>query len=184
MALSAHDQQVSVNNKQFIPSIDRAEISSRVQELGAQITADYADKKPVLIGVLNGSFIFLADLAREINLECTIDFIKVGSYGESTSSCGDVKLVQDINCSIADRDIIIVEDIVETGLTLKFLIEHLSSKNPRSIKIVTLLHKNVTPLSFNVDYVGFDIAPEFVIGYGLDYAQLARNLKDIYKLAE
>ncbi len=134
--------------------------------------------------MLNGSFIFLADLAREINLECTIDFIKVGSYGESTSSCGDVKLVQDINCSIADRDIIIVEDIVETGLTLKFLIEHLSSKNPRSIKIVTLLHKNVTPLSFNVDYVGFDIAPEFVIGYGLDYAQLARNLKDIYKLAE
>jgi hypoxanthine phosphoribosyltransferase len=155
-----------------------------VAELGAQITTDYVGKKPVLIGVLNSAFVFLADLARAIDLECTIDFIKVGSYDESTTSAGAVKLIQDIKCSITGRDVIIVEDVIETGLTMQFLIEHLSKANPRSIRIAALLHKNITPLDLPIDYVGFNIAPEFVIGYGLDYAQAARNLKDIYKLAE
>ena len=184
MGLLAKDQQVTVLDKTFTPSISHTTISARVAQLGAQITTDYAGKKPILIGVLNGAFIFLADLARTIDLECTIDFIKVGSYGDSTTSAGAVKLIQDIKCSITDRDVIIVEDIIETGLTMKFLIDHLTQLHPRSIRIATLLHKNVTPLEFSVDYVGFDIAPEFVIGYGLDYAHAARNLKDIYKLAE
>lgn len=184
IGLLAKDQQLTVLDKTFIPSITHSTISTRVAELGAQITADYAGKKPILIGVLNGAFIFLADLARAIDLECTIDFIQVGSYGESTSSSGSVKLIQDIKHSITGRDVIIVEDIVETGLTIQFLLEHLRAANPSSIRVATLLHKNVGPLNFTVDYVGFSIKPEFVIGYGLDYAHTARNLKDIYKLAD
>ena len=181
---SAQDQRVTVNKKEFGVSIPHTTIEKRVQELGAQIKKDYEGKTPIFIGVLSGAFMFLADLVRAADMDCEIDFIKIGSYGDSDVSSGKVDLAKGLSRCIADRDIIIVEDIVETGTSMKFLLEHLGQLNPRSIRIVTLLYKNVTELKFDIDYVGFNIAPEFVIGYGLDYAQAGRNLKDIYALVQ
>lgn len=180
----AQNEPIIVNGKKFSISIPHTKIETRVQELGKQITNDYAEKKPIFIGVLNGAFMFLSDLVRAVNIDCEIDFMKISSYGNETESSGTIKLSQSVSRCIADRDVIIVEDIVETGNSIDFLLKHLQELNPRSIRIATLLHKNVSKLNFDIDYVGFNIAPEFVIGYGLDYAQEARNLKDIYSLVQ
>lgn len=157
-------------------------IETRVKQLAAEINADFAGKAPILIGVLNGSFIFMADLVREISIECEVDFIKISSY-EGTSSQGTVHLLKDISADITGRDIIIVEDIVDSGLTMNFLMSRLEGAGPTTISVATLLFKKeVARLTFELDYVGFTISKDYVVGYGLDFDQKMRNLKGIYRL--
>lgn len=159
--------------------ISKEEIQKKVQSLGAQINEHYrdADAQLVLIGVLKGSIIFLADLCREIDLPLELEMMGVSSYGEATKSSGEVRITQDLVRPIKDKHVLIVEDIFDTGLTLKYLMENLKSREPKSIKICTLLRKN-TPnqAEIKLDFVGFSIPNEFVVGYGLDVAEKLRNL--------
>jgi hypoxanthine phosphoribosyltransferase len=173
---------VQVHDKIFTPFITAAQIQQRVAEMGALINAEYAGKKPLLIGVLNGSVIFMADLLRHIHSACEIGFIRVSSY-QGTSSSGAVKNVMGLNDDLTGRDVIIVEDIIDTGDTAVYLIEEIRKKNPASLKFATILFKPAA-LKHNLqpDYVGFEIPPAFVVGYGLDYDGLGRNLADIYQL--
>jgi hypoxanthine phosphoribosyltransferase len=173
---------VQVHDKIFTPFITAAQIQARVAEMGAEIDREYAGKKPLLIGVLNGSVIFMADLLRNIKTACEIGFIRVSSY-HGTESTGSVKSVMGLSDDLTGRDIIIVEDIIDTGDTAVYLIDEIKKKNPASIRFATILFKpaalrqNVRP-----DYVGFEIPPAFVVGYGLDYDGLGRNYADIYQL--
>lgn len=164
--------------------ISAEQIGERVGELGREISSRYAnpaDGKPLhLIGVLNGAFVFLADLARAIGGDVTIDFIQASSYGASTASSGEVRVERDIHADIAGRDVLLVEDIIDTGLTAAFLIERLRRQGPRSIEIVALLNKparRTRPIE--AAYIGFDIPDQFVVGYGLDFDQRYRNLPSI-----
>lgn len=160
--------------------ISEEQIQQRIKELGAQITKDYEDKKLLLVGILNGCVYFMTDLSREINKLLQIDFMVVSSYGNSTSTSGVVKIIKDLNRSIEGFDVLIVEDIVDTGLTLSYIKDVLSARRPNSVKICTLVNKiGRRKVDIDVDYVGFEIPDEFVIGYGLDYAEKYRNLKDI-----
>ena len=158
--------------------ISEGDIKARVQMLGAQISADYADKDDlVLIGVLKGAFIFLADLSRTLTIPRHIEFIAVSSYGFSSEQSGAVRLVMDVRANIEGRHILIVEDIVDTGHTLFYLHNMLKSRNPASIRTAALLHKeHMTEVDIEVDYVGFTIGDEWVVGYGLDYAERDRTL--------
>jgi hypoxanthine phosphoribosyltransferase len=175
---------IKINGDIFEPFITEAQIRNRIKELAAQINTDYAGRVPIFIGVLNGSFIFLSDLIREVTVDCEIDFFKLSSYGDAKISSGQVTLLKDLNCQVAGRDIIVVEDIVDSGLSIAFIKNIIEKENPKSLKLVSLLLKKGVPkIDFPVDYVGFEIPPDFVIGYGLDYAQKVRNLKSIYKLA-
>lgn len=152
-------------------------LRERVAALGAQITADYAGKEPIIVSVLRGSFTFMADLTRSIDLPCTVDFISVSSYGVGTSSSGQVKIVKDLSESIEGRDLIIVEDILDSGNTLDYLRNVLMARKPASIRICTLLDKpERREKDIQADYVGFNIPNAFVVGYGLDYAERYRNL--------
>jgi hypoxanthine phosphoribosyltransferase len=161
--------------------LSESEIKHRIKELGQQITEDYQDKDVVLVGALTGSFIFMADICREIELNCEIAFLKISSYGYRTTTSGKVTLQNDIKTDIHGKDVIIVEDIVDTGISLSFLTNHLSKFRPNSIKIVALLNKpEAHHKELTIDYIGFDIKNEFVIGYGLDFANKKRNLKNIY----
>ena len=156
------------------------QIQTRILELGKQITEEYAGREPHLVGVLKGACPFMTDLAQAIDLSVTLDFIAVSSYGKSTKSTGEVKLVKDLDQGLEGRDLLIVEDIVDTGLTLNYLSNLLGSRGPRSLKVATLLSKPARRLvEVHVDYVGFKIEDEFVVGYGLDYNERYRNLKDI-----
>ncbi|RPI01669.1 MAG: hypoxanthine phosphoribosyltransferase [Ignavibacteriae bacterium] len=175
---------VKIKGDTFEPFITEEQIQKRIRELAAHINADYAGKTPIFIGVLNGSFIFLADLIREIQVDCEIDFFKLSSYGDAKISSGQVTLLKDLNCEVAGRDILVVEDIVDSGLSIAFIKNIIEKEKPKSLKFVTLLIKKGVPkIDFPVDYVGFEIPPDFVIGYGLDYAQKVRNLKSIYRLS-
>ena len=168
--------------EEYIPE---NKISERIRELAAEINNDYKGKNPIFIGILNGSFIFIADLIREIKVDCEIDFLKLSSYGDDKISSGEVRLLKDLNCQIENRDIIIVEDIVDSGLSVKFIKNIIEEKKPSSLKFISLLFKkNVSNLDFKIDYIGFNIKNDFVIGYGLDYAQKYRNLKAIYVLKQ
>lgn len=154
-----------------------AQLRQRVKELGAQITADYAGKEPVLASVLRGSYIFMADLTRAIDLPVTVDFMAVSSYGAGTKSSGQVEIKKDLSDSIEGRDLIIVEDILDSGNTLFYLMEILKARKPASIRICTLMDKpdrRTQPIV--ADYVGFEIPDAFVVGYGLDYDEKYRNL--------
>ncbi|MCX7877817.1 MAG: hypoxanthine phosphoribosyltransferase [Ignavibacteria bacterium] len=165
--------------------ISGSEIRKRVKELGKKITSDYRGKVPILIGVLNGSFIFISDLAREIKLQVEIDFLKLSSYGDSKISSGDVKLLKELNCQVEGRDIIVVEDIIDSGLSASFIKKIIEKQNPASLQFVTLLFKKgISNLDFKIKYKGFVIPNKFVVGYGLDYAQKYRNLKHIYILKD
>jgi hypoxanthine phosphoribosyltransferase len=156
------------------------QIQARVLEMGAQLTADYSGREPHLVGVLKGACPFMTDLAQAMDLPLTLDYIAVSSYGRATKSTGEVKLVKDLDQGLEGRDLLVVEDIVDTGLTLNYLTNLLGARGPRSLKIVTLLSKPARRLvSVHVDYVGFTIEDEFVVGYGLDYNERYRNLKDI-----
>ena len=152
-------------------------IAARVRELGAAITRDYAEGSVVLVCVLKGSFIFAADLARAIDLPLRIDFLGVRSYGEGTESSGVVQITQDLSRPIAHEDVILVEDIVDTGLTIAHLMDLFRTRNPRSVKVCSLLHKPARArVQVKVDYLGFTIEDRFVVGYGLDFAEKYRNL--------
>ena len=157
-------------------------VPKRVKEIAADISQKYEGDAPILIGILNGSFIFCADLMREMDIDCEIDFIKVSSY-TGTQSVGTVKLRKDISADITNRHVVIVEDIIDSGLTIKFIKDRMLEAGPKSVAIVTLLMKpDIAKLDFDIDWVGFEIPPEFVVGYGLDYDQLFRNLKGVYRL--
>jgi hypoxanthine phosphoribosyltransferase len=160
--------------------LDSETIQKRVHELGAQITRDYRGKTPHLVGILKGACIFHADLVRAIDLGVSFDFIAVGSYGDSTKSSGEVRLLKDLDESLEGRDVLLVEDILDTGLTLHYLLQNLDSRGPKSLKVVALLNKpSRHRIQVPVDYVGFDIPDRFVVGYGLDFNQRYRNLADI-----
>lgn len=175
------DEIVYINSEKFKILIPEEEIKRRVKELGQQISRDYAGSTPIFIGVLNGSVIFFADLIREVKIDCEIDFLKLSSYGDEKISSGRVKLLKDLDCQVTGRDIIVVEDIIDSGLSIKFIKNLIMLKNPKSLRIVTLLYKrNRAQVDFDIDYIGFEIGDEFVIGYGLDYAQRGRNLRAIY----
>ncbi|MCQ1530580.1 hypoxanthine phosphoribosyltransferase [Lutispora saccharofermentans] len=166
-----------MNNDILKILISQDEIKEKVKELGQLITKDYKDKDLMVIGILKGCIVFLSDLIREINLPLTMDFMVVSSYGSSTKSSGVVRIVKDLEKDIAGKDILIVEDIVDTGLTLSYLVEYLKSRNASSVKICTLLEKpDRRKAEVDLEYVGFHIPDEFVVGYGLDYAELYRNL--------
>jgi hypoxanthine phosphoribosyltransferase len=170
--------------------ISRQEIAKRVSELGAQITKDFANQSVILVGVLKGAAIFLSDLARQINLDATFEFIGVSSYGNRPTptqelksgwdSTGEVRLTKDVDQTIKDKNIILVEDILDTGLTMTYLKRMLQARQPRALKVAALLDKpSRRKLPLEGDYVGFKIPDEFVVGYGLDYAEKYRNLADI-----
>ena len=162
------------------PLYSREQIQKRVRELAAQISKDFRGEPLVLVGVLKGACIFLADLARSIELDCAFDFVAVSSYGGNTHSSGEVRLVKDVDGSMKGRNVILVEDILDTGLTLSYLKQVLTAHEPRAFKIATLLDKpsrRVQPIE--ADYVGFSIPDHFVVGYGMDHAERYRNLPDL-----
>ena len=163
--------------------IEASAIRQRVQELGAQITADYHGKSPHLIGVLKGATIFHADLVRAIDLAVSVDFIAVASYGSGIKTSGEVRILKDLDESVEGKDVLLVEDILDTGLTLHYLLENLQSRNPRSLRIVSLLSKPSRRLiEVQAEYVGFEVPDKFVVGYGLDFDQRYRNLPYICEL--
>ncbi|MDO5549051.1 MAG: hypoxanthine phosphoribosyltransferase [Eubacteriales bacterium] len=153
------------------------EIAEKVKEIGAQISKDYAGKNPLIISVLRGSFVFMADLVRAITVPCEVDFLSVSSYGSGTVSSGEVKIVKDFENSVADRHVIVVEDILDSGRTLSYLMNTLRTRGVASLSLCTFLDKpdrRVVPVE--VDYCGFQVPDEFIVGYGLDYDQRFRNL--------
>ena len=157
--------------------LDANSVSSRVAELGAQLSADYADRDPVLVSVLKGALVFLADLMRAMDGPSSIDLMEVSSYGAETETSGQVRILKDLSRPIEGRDVIIVEDIIDTGLTLNYLLRYLWERNPTSISICCLLDKPARRLvEIPIDYIGFTIPDRFVIGYGLDYDERYRNL--------
>ncbi len=152
-------------------------LEKRVAEIGAQITKDYAGKNLMIIGILKGSNIFTSDLVRQIDLPLKMDFMVVSSYGNATESSGIVRIIKDLDESVEDYHLLIVEDIIDSGLTLHYLKKNLLSRNPQSVKICTLLDKpSRRKQNVEVDYVGFDVPDQFIVGYGIDYAELYRNL--------
>lgn len=175
---------VKIIDKTFKTSITEAQIKQRVKELGRQISQDMEGKNPLLLGVLNGSFVFAADLLREITIPCEISFVKLASY-EGILSTGEVTEIMGLNEDISGRTVIIVEDIVETGCTMKQMLDSLSVRRPKAVHICSLFLKpDKLKVPLDVDYVAFSIPNEFIVGYGLDYNQYGRGLKEIYTLVE
>ncbi|MEM1327522.1 MAG: hypoxanthine phosphoribosyltransferase [Bacteroidota bacterium] len=177
------DTTMQIGDLSFRPFIEEKKLQQRVAELGQQIGKDYEGKRPIFLCILNGSFIFTADLVRSANIECEIAFMKLSSY-EGTASTGHVKTIFGLQIPIENRHVIIVEDIVDTGRTMKKLLEDLNAMNPASLKITTLLLKPdaLQYTDLDLDYVGFEIEDRFVVGYGLDYDGLGRNWKMIYQV--
>jgi hypoxanthine phosphoribosyltransferase len=179
MTMSAEDPLIG---EILVPS---DELDRRVAELGAEVSRDYQDRDLVLVGVLKGAVIFIADLIRHLTVPCELDFMAVSSYGSSTDSSGVVRILKDLEASIEGRDVLIVEDIIDSGLTLQYLLRNLRARGPRSLEVCALLTK---PERRRVDlptrYVGFEIPDRFAIGYGLDYNQRYRNLRYVAALRE
>lgn len=174
---------MTIKDKEFAPFIESKRIQETVAQLAARLNEDYADKNPLLLAVLNGSFMFAADLMRNMNIQAEITFIRLSSYNRTRSS-GRVKELIGLEENIFGRHLIIVEDIVDTGLTIRHLLDELQELGPKSLEIATLLHKSAaTKEPLTLKYVGFDIPQKFVVGYGLDYDGQGRNLNDIYSLA-
>ena len=156
------------------------DLQQRIAELGKEITNDYQDRPPLLVGVLKGAFVFMSDLARAIELPVEFDFMAVSSYGSATRTSGVVRIVKDLEIDLTDRDVLIVEDIVDSGLTLAYLRKNLEARFPASLEICALLVKEGLQKSdLDIKYVGFSIPPDFVVGYGLDVAERYRNLADV-----
>lgn len=165
--------------------LSEEQIQNRVAEMADRLSEQFGDKCPILIGVLNGSFMFMADLVRRMEIDFEVDFIKISSYGSETSSSGTVRLLKDISADITGRDVVIVEDIVDTGLTVKFLRSRMEEAGPTSVTFVTLFLKHeIAKLDFPIDYVGFNIPNRFVVGYGLDVDQKLRGLRSLYAFKE
>ena len=163
--------------QQLEPLISTEQIARRVREMGEQIERDYQNKELVLLGVLKGSYMFISDLARSIDLPLSIDFIGLSSYGEATESSGVVKITSDLAKPIENKHVLIVEDIVDTGLTMRYLLDNLATRRPASVKLCTLLHKpSRARTRIPIDYLGFQIEDRFVVGYGLDHEDKYRNV--------
>ncbi|KAB7731710.1 hypoxanthine phosphoribosyltransferase [Rudanella paleaurantiibacter] len=175
---------LTIHDKTFVPFIAANDIQQRITDLAAQINQEYHDKKPLMVVVLNGAVLFAADLFRQLTMPCEITFIRVSSYTQ-TSSTGHLKQILGLGESITDRDLIVVEDIVDTGLTLGDVCDQLREHKPASLAVATLLFKpEALKRPLKLDYVGFEIENRFVLGYGLDYDGLGRNTKDIFVLSE
>ena len=179
------NEKLIIGSDCFVPLLTEEVLQKRIRELGEIISNDYKEKVPVFIGVLNGSFLFLSDLIKNVNIDCEVDFFKLSSYGDAKISSGTVKLIKELNCDVTGRDIIIVEDIVDSGLSMKYIEELIAPHKPASMRVASLLLKPKS-LRYNVkiDYIGFEIPSKFVIGYGLDYAKKYRNLRSIYVLSD
>lgn len=163
----------------------KEEIREKVTELASRIGEDYADKDPVLVGVMKGSFVFVSDIVRELDAKAELDFIWTSSYGTKKFSSGEVKIMKDLDVSISGRDVLIIEDIVDTAVTVSFIVEHLKRRNPASLRLASLIDKRETRMvPIEVDYVGFQVERGFLVGYGLDYEQRFRGLPDIYVIEE
>lgn len=174
---------IQVHDKKFVPYLSAAEIQERIRLLAEQISLDYAGRKPLFLAILNGSFMFAADLFRQVNVDAEISFIKIASY-KGMRSTGNVVTTIGLEQEIHGRELIIVEDIVDTGKTLHNFLPTLQLQQPASLKIATLLHKpDATEFPLQLDYIGFSIPNKFVVGYGLDYDGLGRNYSAIYQLA-
>ena len=177
----SEDLNKYLKDGQYQILLSENEIKEKVRELGAQISKDYEGKCPILIGVLNGSFIFFADLFRNISIDCEVDFIKISSYGAAKETSGKIKVKKDIDAHLQDRHVIVVEDIVDSGYSVNYLKDRLQRVGPKSLKFVSLLVKEgAARTKYSIDYVGFKIPNHFVVGYGLDYAQKLRNLPAVY----
>ena len=162
--------------------ISDQDITNRVKEISNEISRLYCDKNPILIGILNGSFIFMSDLIRHLNIDCEVDFIKISSYVGKKSS-GRINMSKGLNLDLKNRSVIIVEDIIDSGKSINYLYDYISNLNPKDIAVISLLaKKSISELNFKIDFIGFEISSEFVVGYGMDYNQKLRNLKSIYKL--
>ena len=176
---------IKVNNETFRLYLSEEKIHARVKQLAKKISRDYKDKTPIFIGILNGAFVFMSDLIRNITVNCEIDFLKLSSYGDAKISSGDVKMLKELNCQVTGRDIVAVEDIIDTGLSIDFIKKIIIEEKPNSFKIVSLLYKKDSiKVDVPIDYIGFKIPNHFVVGYGLDYSQKARNLRGIYRIVE
>jgi hypoxanthine phosphoribosyltransferase len=161
------------------------DLQRRIGELGAEISTDYGERDLVMIGVLKGAVLFIADLMRQLTVPCEVDFMAVSSYGSETDSSGVVRILKDLDSPIEGRDVLIVEDIIDSGLTLQYLLRNLRARNPRSVEVCALLTKpDRRRVELPIRYVGFEIPNRFVIGYGLDYAQRYRNLSYVAVLNE
>ncbi len=177
------DDIITCQGERFRSFIDADAVQARVAALGAELDDAYDGLRPILICVLNGAFIFTADLMRTLTIDCEVDFMKLSSYGAAKVSSGQVRELKKIDATIRRRHVLVVEDIVDTGLSMEHIIERLTPLEPASLRVATLLHKpDAQQVEVPVDYVGFRIPNRFVIGYGLDYGQLARNLPGIYVL--
>ena len=176
--------KVKILDKSFEVFIDEKTIKNRVAELGEQISIDYKDQTPVFLGILNGSFMFASDLLQNVTCDCKISFLKLASY-QGTQTTGSVRQLIGLNENIKGKPVIIIEDIVDTGITIEHIIKQLQAYEPSEIRIATLLYKpEAYQKTIPMDYVGFEIPTKFIIGYGLDYDGLARNLKHIYQLTD
>jgi len=165
--------------------VEEEEIRKRVAELGAKITEDYKGKDLILVGILKGAVIFMSDLVRNIKMPIGMDFMAVSSYGRSATSTGEVRIIKDLDSSVENKDILIVEDIIDTGYTLAYLTDNIKKRGANSVKVCTLLDKpERRKVDVPVDYLGFEIPDEFVVGYGLDYAEIGRNLPYVAALKE
>ena len=178
-------KEVRVHDKDFVELLSEEDIQARVVNLSEQLNRDYADNFPLMIPILNGAFIFAADLLRALSFDPEIRFMRLSSYGGSMKTSGKIRNLLDLNTNIEGRDVLIIEDIVDTGNTLKWLREHLTEKGARSVKIACLLFKHeMFKLDTPPEYFCFKIPSEFVVGYGLDYAEQGRSLRSIYKVKE
>jgi len=176
--------RITIKDKTFEPYISHEEIQQRIEIIARQIDADYTGKKPIFLIVLNGAFMFASDLVKNIDIECEVSFVKLASY-EGTSSTGKVKELIGLDASIQGREIIVVEDIVDTGVTLEHLYQELRHFQPATLRIATLLYKpGAYRKDIRIDYVGMEVPNDFLLGYGLDYDGLGRNLKGIYALSQ
>jgi hypoxanthine phosphoribosyltransferase len=163
--------------------LSREAVAARVKELAIQISGDYRGKDLLLVGVLKGACVFLADLMRTLEIPVQVDFVRLASYGKGTTSAGHVRVILDLEASIAGQHVLIVEDILDTGLTLGFLLERLRARRPASLKLCVLLSKRIRRIpEITPDYKGFDVSDGFVVGYGIDYGEHYRHLPDIYTL--
>lgn len=177
--------QIECQDEPFVPYLSEAEIGRRTGEIAEALTEAYAGRRPIFVGVLNGAFMFLADLLRHLSIECEVDFLKLSSYGAEKISRGEVTELKRVDADLEGRHVVIVEDIVDTGLSMQYLLDRLRPHEPRTLRTVTLLHKpDAREHEAPLDYVGFEIPDRFVIGYGMDYGQLGRNWPAIYVRAD
>ncbi len=176
-------ESINVNGEKFRVYLTHEEIQQRIRQLGEQLSRDFKDKKPIFIGVLNGAYIFLADLMRYVTIPCEVDFLKLSSYGDEKVSSGEIRHLKEVDANLKGRNVILVEDIIDTGLSMKYLIDKVGAREPATLTVVTMLHKaEATQHDVQIDYAGFKIPNLFVVGCGLDYAQEGRNLAQIYIL--